>query len=71
VMKKGELYICQAWSVHNDELTAKWLMKTCLYLEEDVSEREDGYMVINHAFLLNGKREIVSQEFLKFMKKAE
>ena len=46
-------------------------MKTCLYLGEDISERDDGYMVINHTFLLNGKREIVSQEFLKFMKKAE
>ena len=67
-MKVGELY----------EVRHNWLLphstrdfwSTCgpvLYLGEDVIEREDGAMIVNHAVLVKGQRRILDKSFLKFL----
>ena len=64
-MKVGELYILSKRGTHHT--FSEWKGKPALYLGEDVINRTDGVIIINHAFMVNGERRITDRSFLKML----
>ena len=62
-MKVGELYILSKRGQHHT--FGSWKGKIALYLGEDIINRSDGVIIINHAFMVNGERRITDRSFLK------
>ena len=64
-MKVGELYTLSKYGQHHT--FGSWKGKIALYLGEDIINRSDGVIIINHAFMVNGERRITDRAFLKML----
>ena len=62
-MKVGELYRCTLRTQRTD-----WYNKLCVYGGEDVINRVDGVKIINHWFLVRGKKRLVDASLLPWFK---
>jgi hypothetical protein len=70
-MKIGDLYKCtwkRTWVLHQPQ-SEDWTGAVCIYLGPEIVYRADGYKVINHRFLVNGKERVVDKTMLRYMQK--
>jgi len=71
-MKVGKLYkVVRVWALPrgSDPSTGHMFWRDCgpvLYLGEDIIARDDGQQIVNHSVLVDGKRRIVDETFLRF-----
>jgi hypothetical protein len=71
-VKIGNLYTFCRNGFCDFSTIQRWTDKLAIYLGEDKPiERQDGYKVINHKFLVEGNIAIVDKTFLALMKEVK
>ena len=55
----------------DDNTKERWHKKPVVYLGEDVINREDGAIIVNHKFLVGSGVTITDKTFLKFIREIE
>ena len=64
-MQPGQLYACTYYGANVTTGKREWYYKMCLYVGIDPIARDDGRIIFNHSFMVDGKKRITDKTFLR------